>query len=74
MISVDRFLLRDRSSASGNLIVRLEDIQSLEFLVQNSERLELLGLNHPLFEPIFNLILLLLLYLFVCIVQVSVQL
>lgn len=39
------------------VLVRLENIQTLEFLVQDSQRLEALRLVHLRFEPILDFIL-----------------
>jgi len=49
-------------------MIRFKDIEAFEFLIQHSQRLELLGFDHLLFEPILDLILLLFFYLFVCII------
>lgn len=40
-------------------VVRLEHIEALEFLVEDSEGLEFLGLVHLLLEPSLDLVLLL---------------
>jgi hypothetical protein len=45
-------------------IVGLKDIEALEFLVEYGEGLELLGLDQLALEPIFNLILTLVLEVF----------
>ncbi len=65
---------RGRSDASSDIMIRLEDVQTLEFLVQDSQGLELLRLEHLLLKPVFDLILLFLFNLFVCVIQMPVQL
>lgn len=65
---------RGRSDASSDIMIRLKNVQTLEFLVQDSQGLELLRLEHLLLEPVFDLILLFFFDLFMCIIQVPVQL
>ena len=43
----------------GGRVVRLEDVEALELLVQDGQRLELLGLMHLRLEPVLDFILLL---------------
>lgn len=53
-------------------MIRLKDFQAFEFLIQDHQGLKLLGLDHLLLEPIFDLILLLFLYLFMHIIEMSI--
>ena len=57
----------------GTTIV-VEDIQAFEFLVEDSQRLKALRLDHLCLEPIFGFILFDLLQVLVRIVKVPVQL
>lgn len=55
-------------------VVRLEDIEAFEFLVEDGEGLKLLGLVHLRLEPILDLVLLLDNQVLVRVVEVSVKL
>jgi hypothetical protein len=52
-------------------VVGLEDVEALELLVQDGERLELLCLLHLRLEPVLDLILLFLDEVLVVVVEVS---
>lgn len=55
-------------------IVRLEDIQTLELLIQNSEGLKTFCFDHLCLEPVFNFILLDLFQVLVVVIQMSIEL
>jgi hypothetical protein len=61
----DRILSRYRRTRPTNLMIRLEHIQSLQFLIKYGQWLEFLRLDHLLLEPIFDFVLLFLFDLFV---------
>jgi hypothetical protein len=50
-------------------LIRFEDIQILEFLIEDGQRLKALGFDHLGLEPILDFILLDLLQIFVVVVQ-----
>lgn len=52
-------------------IIRLENIQILEFLVQNRQRLESLGFDHLRLKPILDFVLLYFFEVFVIVVKMS---
>jgi hypothetical protein len=62
--------MRDGMRRRGR-VVGLEDVETLELLVQDSERLELLCLLHLRLEPVLDLILLFLDEVLVVVVEVS---
>ena len=45
------------SNTRGYVVVRFENVKSFELLVQNGKRLETFGLIHLNLEPIFHLVL-----------------
>lgn len=54
-------------------LVWLENVQALKLLIQNRQRLELLGLDHLGFEPILDFILLYFFEILVIIVEMSIE-
>lgn len=54
-----------------SIVVRLEDLQTAEFLIEYSQRLELLGFLDLLLEPVLHLILLGLFQIGVIVIDVS---
>ena len=52
-------------------LIGLEDIEALELLIENSQRLKFLSFDHLCFEPILDFILLDLLEILVIVVKVS---
>lgn len=49
--------------------IRFKDIEVLEFLIEDGQRLEALGFDHLAFEPILDFILLYLFQIFVIVVK-----
>lgn len=70
-----RSRLWSRSGRVGALfVIRIEDVELLQFLVEDRERLKLLRLHHLRFEPCLDFVLLHGLEMFVCVVEMAIQL
>ena len=60
--------------SSSTFIIGLEDVNALQLLIEHSQWLELLCLDHLFLEPIFDLVLFFFFNFFVYIVEMSIQL